>query len=124
MEAKANTVARIGVLALACTLATLSSIGCQSSQPSAVSPTNPMCPICGRQAQAPTGSGYTRAVCPTCGAVSTVDPDFLDRLNVYSGGPVGDPVYACAQCGTIVQQCAACRQKNGTLTSRDTRGSR
>jgi len=124
MEAKANTVSRIGILATVCTLAILSSMGCQSSEVSSVSPTNPACPICGRaaQAQASTGSGYTRAICPTCGAVSTVDPDFLDRLEVFIGGPVGDSVYACAMCRTIVEQCAVCRANGGTRTSRDIHG--
>lgn len=124
MEAKANTVFRIGVLVLVCTLATVPLGGCQSSEASSVSPTNPMCPICGRQAQAQAsaGSGYTNVVCPTCGAVSTVDPDFLDRLEVFIGGPIGDSVYACAMCSTIVEQCAVCRAKSGNLTSRDIHG--
>jgi predicted RNA-binding Zn-ribbon protein involved in translation (DUF1610 family) len=123
MEAKANTVLRLGVLAIACILAILPLAGCQSSTASTVNPTNPMCPVCGRpaQAQASTGSGYARVVCPTCGAVSTVDPEFLDRLEIFTGGAVGDSVYACAMCGTIVEQCAACRIKGGALTSRNTR---
>jgi hypothetical protein len=123
MEANAKTVFRIGVLMLACTLAILPLAGCQSSTASTVNPTNPMCPICGRpaQAQASTEHGYARVACPTCGAVSTVDPDFLDRLEIFSGGAIGDTVYACAMCRTIVEQCAACRLKGGSLTSRNTR---
>jgi len=79
----------------------------------AVSPTNPMCPLCGRQtqAQALAGLDCTKAVCPACGQIATVDPEFLDRLEIFTGGPLGDPVYACANCKALVAQCATCRQR-------------
>ena len=43
-EADGNTISRIGVLTLACTLAALSLAGCQSSEPMSVDPANAMCP--------------------------------------------------------------------------------
>ncbi len=125
MGAKARKAFRVSIFAVVCTTAVWSSVGCQSSGGTAVSPTNPACPICGCQTQAqPTAqasTSCTKAVCPICGDVATVDRDFLDRLEVFSGGPVGDTVYACAMCGTIAQQCAACRQKGYAANSR-TRG--
>jgi predicted RNA-binding Zn-ribbon protein involved in translation (DUF1610 family) len=123
MGAKATGAFRVGIFAIACISAIFSAIGCQTTSETAVNPTNPMCPLCGRQtqAQAATTQGYAHVVCPTCGAVSTVDPDFLDRLEVFIGGPVGDTVYACAMCRTVVEQCAVCRAQGGTLTSRNIR---
>ena len=122
MEAQARRAFRVGLFAIACMSALFSSIGCQSSSETAVNPANPMCPICGRttQAQATTQAEYNRAVCPVCGQVSTVDPDFLDRLEIFMGGPVGDTVYACAMCRTVVEQCATCRQKSGPVARENT----
>ncbi len=124
MEAKINTGFRVGVFAVACLAMVLPLAGCQPSEQTAVSQTNPACPLCGRatQAQALTGVSCTRAVCPVCGQVATVDPDFLDRLQIFIGGPVGDTVYACASCQAIVAECAACRAKGAPLTSRDIHG--
>lgn len=123
MEARINTGFRVGILAVACMATVLPLVGCQPSDQMAVSPTNPACPLCGgpTQAQPPAGLSCTRVVCPICGQVSTVDPEFLDSLEGFIGGPVGDTVYACASCKAIVEQCAACWQRNGSLTSRDTR---
>ena len=122
MGAKGREAFRVSIFAVVCAIVVWSSVGCQSSGV-AVSPTNPACPICGRETQAqPTaGTSYTKAVCPICGDVATVDRDFLDRLEVFSGGPVGDTVYACAKCGTIAQECAACRQKGYAANGRGTR---
>ena len=119
MEAKATGVFRVGIFAIACISAILSSIGCQTTRESAVDPANPMCPVCGRQTQtqAATTQGYVQMACPTCGAASTVDRDFLDRLEVFIGGPIGDTVYACAKCRTVVEQCVVCRANGGALTS-------
>ena len=123
MGAKATGAFRVGIFAIACISTIFSSIGCQTTRESAVDPTNPMCPICGRQTQtqAATTTGYAQMTCPTCGAVSTVDRDFLDRLEVFIGGPIGDTVYACAKCSTVVEQCAVCRAQGRTLTSRNVR---
>jgi predicted RNA-binding Zn-ribbon protein involved in translation (DUF1610 family) len=112
---------RIGIFAIACLALILSAIGCQTTRETTVDPTNPMCPLCGRQTQTQVAGtpGYVQMACPTCGAVSTVDRDFLDRLEVFIGGPVGDAVYACAKCRTVVEQCAVCRANGRTLTSRD-----
>ncbi len=73
---------RVGVFAIACLAAVFSAIGCQTTRETAVDPTNPMCPLCGRQTQtqAAGAPGYVQMACPTCGAVATVDRDFLDRL--------------------------------------------
>jgi len=122
MEAQARRAFRIGLFAIACASVMFTSVGCQSSSQTAVNPANPMCPICGRTAQAQSSAGldYGRAVCPICGQTSTVDPDFLDRLEVFLGGPVGDTVYACASCRSIVEQCAVCRQKSGPVASGNT----
>jgi hypothetical protein len=123
MEAKATGAFRVGIVAIAGLAVIFSSIGCQSSQVSSVNPTNPMCPICGRPTQAqPTAAlSCSKVVCPICGAVSRVDQDFLDRLEIFAGGPVGDTVYACAMCDTIVRECAACRAKGGALMRRNIR---
>ncbi len=125
MRAKAREAFRVSMFAAVCVTVVGASIGCQSSGV-AVSPTNPMCPVCGSTTQAQTtaraGTTCTKAVCPICGDVATVDRDFLDRLEVFSGGPVGDTVYACAMCGTIAQECAACRQKGYVASGRGTRG--
>jgi predicted RNA-binding Zn-ribbon protein involved in translation (DUF1610 family) len=123
MGAKAREAFRVGVFAVVCTTVVLSSVGCRSSGV-AVSPTNPMCPICGgaTQAQPTAGASGTKAVCPICGEVAMVDQDFLTRLEIFTGGPVGDTVYACAMCGTIVQTCATCRQKGYGVNSQNTRG--
>jgi predicted RNA-binding Zn-ribbon protein involved in translation (DUF1610 family) len=123
MGAKATGAFRLGIFATACFLAIFAAIGCQTTRETTVDPTNPMCPLCGRptQTRAPTTTGYVQMACPTCGAVATVDRDFLDRLEVFTGRPVGDTVYACAMCGTVVEQCAACRAKGVPLTSRNIR---
>ena len=114
---------RVGIFAIACLSAIFSSIGCQTTRESAVDPTNPMCPTCERQTQtqAATTQGYAQMACPICGAVSTVDQNFLDRLEVFIGGPVGDTVYACAKCRTVVEQCAVCRANGRALTSQNVR---
>ncbi len=124
MGAKATGAFRIGIFAIACISTIFSSIGCQTTRETTVDPTNPMCPICGRQTQTQAGAttGYAQMACPTCGAVSTVDRDFLDRLEVFIGGPVGDTVYACAKCRTVVEQCAVCRANGVPLTSRNIHG--
>jgi len=125
MGAKAREVFRAGIFAVACAMVVWSSAGCQPSGV-VVSPTDPMCPICGcaarTQPTATAGATCTTAVCPICGQVATVNPDFLTRLEIFTGGPVGDMVYACAMCGTIVQECASCRQKGYVATSRGRRG--
>lgn len=121
MGAKASGAVRVGIFAIACISAIFTSVGCQTTRETAVNPTNPMCPICGRQTQAGTVDSYARMACPTCGAVATVDRDFLDRLEVFIGGPVGDTVYACAKCRTVVEQCAVCRANGRALTSRNIR---
>src|SRR5512146_2209317 len=124
MGAKARKAFRVSILAFVCATVVWSSVGCQSGG-TAVSPTNPACPICGSQTQAEStataAATSTKAVCPICGDVATVDRDFLDRLEVFSGGPVGDTVYACAKCGTIAEACAACRQKGYVASSRGAR---
>ncbi len=114
---------RIGIFALACLATIFWSLGCETTRETSVDPTNPMCPVCGRQTQTQAAGtpGYVQMACPTCGAVSTVDRDFLDRLEVFIGGPVGDTVYACAKCRTVVDQCAVCRAQGKTLTSRNIR---
>ncbi len=125
MGAEAREAFRISIFIVACAAVVGASIGCQSSGV-AVSPTNPMCPVCGSETQVqPTATASTtctKAICPICGDVATVDRDFLDRLEVFSGGPIGDTVYACAKCGTIAQECAACRQKGYVATGRGARG--
>jgi predicted RNA-binding Zn-ribbon protein involved in translation (DUF1610 family) len=123
MGAKATGAFRVSVFAIACLAMIFSAIGCQTTRETTVDPTNPMCPLCGRQTQtqAAGAQGYVQMACPTCGAVATVDRDFLDRLEVFIGGPVGDTVYACAMCGTVVQQCAVCRANGVALTSRNIR---
>jgi predicted RNA-binding Zn-ribbon protein involved in translation (DUF1610 family) len=112
-------VCRVGIFAIACLATIFSAIGCQTTRERTVDPTNPMCPVCGRQTQTQTAGapGYVQMACPTCGAVSTVDRDFLDRLEVFIGGPVGDTVYACAKCRTVVEQCAVCRANGVAWTS-------
>jgi len=122
MEARATGAVRVGIFAIACISVVFSAIGCQTTRETTVDPTNPMCPLCGRQTQTQAATtGYAQMACPTCGAVSTVDRDFLDRLEVFIGGPVGDTVYACAKCRTAVEQCAVCRAQGRTLTSRNVR---
>jgi hypothetical protein len=124
MAAKSNTGFRVSILTLVCTATVFSLVGCQSAGEMSVSPTNPQCPLCGGPTQPTPTAGLScmRMVCPLCGqveAVATLDQDFLDRLEVFTGGPVGDTVYACAMCKTAVAQCAACRQKGSPATSRD-----
>ncbi len=123
MRVRATGAVRVGILAIACLSAIFSSLGWETTRETTVDPTNPMCPVCGRQTQAQAAStpDYVQMACPICGAVSTVDRDFLDRLEVFIGGPVGDTVYACAKCRTVVAQCAVCRANGRTLTSRDVR---
>lgn len=123
MGAKATGAFRVGIFAIACLATIFSSVGCQTTSETAVDPTNPMCPICGRQTQTQDAAtqGYAQMACSTCGAVATVDRDFLDRLEVFIGGPIGDTVYACAKCRTVVEQCAVCRAQGGALTSRNVR---
>ncbi len=119
MEARISTAFRVGVRVAACLAILLPLVGCQpSDQATAVSQTNPACPICGRATQVcPLNkANCTEVVCPVCGQVSTVDPEFLDRLQIFTGGPIGDEVYACASCQAIVAQCATCRQ-NGAVAS-------
>ncbi len=119
MGARATGAVRVGIFAMACISTIFASLGCQTTRETTVDPTNPMCPNCGRQTQAAGTSGYVQMACPTCGAVATVDRDFLDRLEVFIGGPVGDTVYACAKCRTVVEQCAVCRANGVPLTSRN-----
>jgi predicted RNA-binding Zn-ribbon protein involved in translation (DUF1610 family) len=123
MGAKATGALRVGVFAIACLVTIFSAIGCQTTRETTVDPTNPMCPVCGlqTQTQAPGTQGYVQMACPTCGAVATVDQNFLDRLEVFIGGPVGDTVYACAKCRTVVEQCAVCRANGVAWTSRNAR---
>ncbi len=124
MEARIHTGLRAGILTLICAAMVFPLAGCQPSEGMAVSPTNPACPLCGgpTQTQAPTALQCTRIVCPICGQMATVDQDFLDRLEVFIGGPIGDTVYACAMCKTAVVQCATCRRNGGSVTSRDIHG--
>jgi len=124
MEARATGAVRVGIFAIACIAVVFSTLGCQTTSETTVNPTNPMCPICGQEAraQAATTTGYAQMACPTCDAVATVDRNFLDRLEVFIGGPVGDTVYACASCRTVVEQCAVCRANGRALTSRNARG--
>ena len=123
MGAKATGVLRIGIFVIACLSFAFSAIGCQTTRETAVDPTNPMCPVCGQEArtQAATPTGYVQMACPTCGAAATVDQNFLDRLEVFIGGPVGDTVYACAKCRTVVEQCAVCRANGVAWTSPNAR---
>jgi len=123
MAARSNTGFRVGILAVACLAMVLPLAGCESSGRTAVSQTNPACPFCGRatQAQATTGLTCTRAVCPVCGEVATVDPQFLERLEIFTGGPIGDTVYACANCQAVVAECAVCRANGAAATSRNLR---
>jgi hypothetical protein len=119
MEARINTGFRVGIVALACLATVLPLAGCQSSNGTAVSQTNPACPVCGQATQVCPLDGLkcTEVVCPICGEVATVDPRFLERLDIFTGGPVGDEVYACASCQAIVAACATCRQ-NGAMAAR------
>jgi hypothetical protein len=125
MAAGINTGFRVGILTAACLAVVLPLAGCQSSDQAAmVSQTNPACPLCGRAAQVCPLDGLqcTEVVCPICGQVSTVDPQFLERLEIFTGGPIGDTVYACANCRAIVAVCATCRHNGGSATSRNVGG--
>ncbi len=125
METRINAGFRVGVLAVACLALFLPLAGCQpSDQAAAVSQTNPACPVCGRATQVCplNGTKCTEVVCPICGDVSTVDPEFLDRLQIFTGGPIGDTVYACASCQAIVAACATCRQNGAVAAGRDVPG--
>ena len=117
MEVRINTGFRTGLFTMVCAATLLSVVGCQTEE-MAVSQTNPACPLCGSATQAmateTAGLSCTRAVCSTCRQVATVDPAFLDRLEIFTGGPVGDTVYACASCKALVAQCAVCRQKGAS----------
>jgi hypothetical protein len=123
MEATARRVG-VGMLAMACTLVILSFLGCQSSDRMAVSPTNPMCPACGQAAQAQqlADLNFTQVICPVCADAEKVDPRFLERLEVFTGGPLGDTVYACSACSALIAQCAACPPAGGAVARRNNRG--
>jgi hypothetical protein len=123
MVVRSDAAFRTGILTVACITLALWTIGCESSNQMAASPTNPACPLCGHEAQVQplNGLDYAKAVCATCEQVSTVDPQFLDRLEIFTGGPIGDTVYACASCRTVVTQCAVCRQNGGSLARRSAR---
>jgi predicted RNA-binding Zn-ribbon protein involved in translation (DUF1610 family) len=123
MEIIATRAFRSGLFAIACITAVFLSIGCETSDTMAVSPTNPACPVCGEAAQAQQLEGVdaTRVVCPVCGDVERVDPRFTERLEIFTGGPIGDTVYACANCQALVEQCAVCRQTGSSLARQNTR---
>jgi len=112
MEARANSILRPGVLAVTCLVALVLSAGCETSDTMAADPTNPMCPLCRQRLQTQTlaDQDYNKVVCPTCERVATVDPRFLEELDRFTGGPIGDPVYACAKCQALVAQCETCRR--------------
>ncbi len=124
MQARIDTGFRAGILTVVCLALFLPLAGCQpTDQVAAVSQTNPACPLCGRATQVCplNGTKCAEVVCPICGDVSTVDPEFLDRLQIFTGGPIGDTVYACASCQAIVAECAVCRANGGAATSRNVR---
>jgi hypothetical protein len=123
MGARINTGFRVGILAAACLAVFLPLAGCQPSEQMTVSQSNPACPLCGRATQVcPLDQAKcTEVVCPVCRDVATVDPEFLDRLQIFTGGPIGDTVYACASCQAIVAACAKCRQNGATAGSRNVR---
>ena len=124
MEATARRAWGVGLFALVGTTAILSLLGCQPSDRMAVSPTNPMCPACGQAAQAQqlADLNFTQIICPVCEDVEKVDPRFLERLEVFTGGPLGDTVYACAACSALIEQCAACPPAGGAVARRNPRG--
>ncbi|MCU0917063.1 MAG: hypothetical protein MUC88_21245 [Planctomycetes bacterium] len=112
MEARASSNPRVGALTATCLLAVVLSAGCETSDTMAADPTNPMCPLCQHRLQTQTlaEQDYDKVVCPTCERVATVDPRFLEELDRFPGGPIGDPAYACAKCQALVAQCGTCRR--------------
>lgn len=113
MELKVRTISMTGILAIVCTMAALLSIGCESSNRVVASGASPTCPICERETRVNpiTGLEYTTCICPTCGTVSTLDPQFQNEVERFTGLNIGDRVYVCDSCGNIIEDCAACREK-------------
>jgi len=122
MDAHVRKAFRVGLVAIVGAVA-LSFIGCQPSDRMAVSPTNPMCPVCAQAAQARhlADLNVTQVVCPVCGDVEQVDPQFLERIEIFTGRVLADPVYACAMCSALIEQCAACPPAASSLARRNDR---
>lgn len=113
MESKVRTTAITGALAILCTAAVLLPIGCESSNRVVAQGTSDTCPVCERETrvQPLTGLKYTTCICPTCGKVYTMDQDFLNAIERFTGPNIGDRVQVCDACGEIITDCATCREK-------------
>lgn len=114
MELKVRMTSITGIFAILCTATAFLAVGCESSNQVVASGTSPTCPICERETriQPITGLEYTTCVCPTCGRVFTLDPQFQNEVERFTGLNIGDRVYVCDSCGNIIEDCAACREKS------------
>lgn len=121
MQARLSLMFTTGAMAALCAAAILLPSGCQSSNRQVAqtteTPNGPtqVCPVCGRETrrQPLTGLKYTTCVCPTCRQVSTIDPETLQKLEDVYGYLPEFMTTVCEGCGTVVNECATCRQARG-----------
>jgi hypothetical protein len=112
MSRRVSTILMAGILTAAGAAVVVLPMGCQSENQVAATETSVVCPVCQRETriQPLTGLKYTTCICPTCKTVSTLDPEFRDRLEVFYGNIVGDAVPVCDTDETVVMECAVCRE--------------
>jgi hypothetical protein len=113
MTRKIRITPAVGIFTLVCAAAVLLPAGCESSNRVVSVEPSPTCPQCERvtRIQPLTGLKYTTVVCPTCEKVYTLDPQVLNAIERFTGPNIGDRVHVCDSCGTVIEDCAACREK-------------
>ena len=116
MERKVKTAAITGILVTLGTAVVLLPIGCESSNRVVASEPSAACPLCEHvtRVQPLTGLDYTTCICPTCEKVYTIDEQRLNDIERFTGPNIGDRVAVCNSCGTIIEECAICREERVT----------
>jgi hypothetical protein len=113
MGTKSHKVSKMQIVLVCCIGAILLLASCQQWQKGASDKRCSICPTCKTETNVIPVSDlkYTRCICPLCKNVSALDATTLDAVEAYTGVGVGETVHVCDNCKSLVEVCAACRQK-------------
>ena len=113
MQAKASKKPIVSIVILVVSAAGLVLSGCHAGHKATVTESDEICPVCQTDVRVMplTDLTYTICVCPGCKEVSTLDAATREAVEAYTGGSIGNTVHVCDKCGTLIERCAACRER-------------